>query len=60
MKECTKVSFATEEEARTELRRIIETDYNPCPKRNTKPSRSYKCQWCGNYHLTSQSTITTY
>lgn len=57
--ECTKICFDTEEEARQELVRIIETNYNPIPSRNKKPSRYYLCK-CEKWHLTSKSNITVY
>lgn len=56
---CNKRCFNTEEEARVELKRIIETPYNPVPIRNKKPSRYYLCD-CGFYHLTSSVNITKY
>lgn len=56
---CQKIPFNTEAEARLELERIIETKYNPCPKRFKKPSRYYLCE-CGFWHTTSSIKITKY
>jgi len=55
-----KRGFETFEEASEELRRIIETNYNPCPARNRKPSRIYYSEITGKYHLTSKASITIY
>lgn len=54
-----KVAFSSAEEANEELKRIIETNYNPCVERNKKPCRFYLCQ-CKAYHLTSKPKITEY
>ncbi len=43
-----KIMYATEKDAKTELRRIANTD---SPK---KPIRSYECNSCGGFHLTSK------
>jgi len=56
---CKKISFNTEQEASDELKRIVETVYNPIPIRNKKPSRYYLCE-CGYYHLSSKPFVTTY
>jgi len=53
-----KRAFASEEEARTELQRIIETNYNPCVARNKKPCRCYKQD--GLWYLTSKPKILEY
>jgi hypothetical protein len=50
-----KVKFSCREDAEVELRRIIETDYNPCPSRNKKPVRSY--EYKGEWYLTSKPLI---
>ena len=56
---CNKVNFNTPEECTEEIKRIIETKYNPCAKRFKKPSRYYLCE-CGYFHLTSSVKITKY
>ena len=56
---CNKVIFTTEEEAKTELLRILGTQHKPWVKSSKKPSRIYKCE-VGNYHLTSSVNITEY
>lgn len=43
-----KIMYATEKDAKVELRRIANTD---SPK---KPIRSYECNSCGGFHLTSK------
>lgn len=53
-----KRGFETMEEAANELRRIIETNYNPCKK--VKPCRAYYSEITGKYHLTSKPTIKIY
>lgn len=58
--ECNKIPFDTEQEARKELVRIIETDnFKPWLKRDKKPSRVYLCD-CGHWHLTSTLTYYNY
>lgn len=59
-KDENKRGFETEELAREELIRIIETNYNPCPKRNTKPTRCYYSEHTKLWHLTSKATLTEY
>ena len=59
MEDCTKRPFDTEEDARKELQRIIETPYNPVPSRNKKPSRFYLCE-CSKWHLTSSIDVKKY
>ena len=56
---CDKVNFNTAEECAEEIKRIVETPYNPCPKRFKKPSRYYLCE-CGYFHLSSKPFITIY
>lgn len=59
MKQCEKIPFNTEEEAKEELMRIIITDFKPWVKKHI-PNRLYLCQWCSKYHLTSKPTVTKY
>lgn len=53
---CTKETYNTQEEARAELERILDTK-----RRLTeiKPCRFYECK-CGKFALTSSPKITTY
>ena len=51
-----KISFNSEEEAREELFRIINTNYNTC--KAVKPCRIY--QENGLWYLTSQKKISIY
>ena len=53
---CKKRTYKTEEEAKSHLMWIVENNHY----KNKVPCRYYKCQWCGNYHLTSQTTIVKY
>ncbi len=46
--ECVKKSFLTKEEAVNKIAKIQKEEGD-----NKKPIRSYKCDKCGNYHLTS-------
>lgn len=46
---CTKVTFATEEFANEHIARLKEKS-----NRKVVPTRAYKCDKCGSYHLTSQ------
>lgn len=55
-----KRGFESKELAEEEMRRIIETNYNPCPKRNKKPTRSYYSEITKLWHLTSAPNITIY
>lgn len=55
-----KRGFESFEEASEELRRIIETNYNPCPARNRKPVRAYFSKITNLYHLTSKPIIVEY
>lgn len=57
MESCTKIAFDTEDEARTELHRIVELNDWRGWKRLT-PTRYYYCPYCDKFHLTSKSTIT--
>lgn len=53
---CTKIAFPTEEEARTELFRIVDSsDYRIW--KGVKPCRLYHCPYCNQYHLTSKLSI---
>lgn len=60
MNDSEKISYDTYEEAFAELTRIINTNYNPVPKRNKKPSRVYFSEISKKWHLTSNITITEY
>lgn len=51
-----KISFKTEEEAKKELTRIVESNFKPWVNKKM-PCRYYKCEDCGNYHLTSKHTV---
>lgn len=53
-----KISFATYTEAFTELRRIIDTNYNTC--KAVKPNRVYLDPRDNLFYLTSKLKITTY
>ena len=53
MNDIEKIAYDTYEEAFVELTRIINTNYNPVPKRNVKPSRVYLSPITNKYHLTS-------
>lgn len=55
-----KVGFLTENEAREELFRIINTNYNCVPARNKKPSRYYYSEEKELWYLTSQPKIYSY
>lgn len=55
-----KRGFENKELAEEELRRIIETTYNPCPKRNKKPTRIYYSEITKLWHLTSKPSIIVY
>ncbi len=50
-----KIAFDTYEQAFEELERIVNTRYNPCKKKNTKPCRVYFEN--GKYFLTSKPKI---
>lgn len=58
MTECSKIPFETEEQARDELIRIINTNHKPW--KHKKPCRYYKCTKCNYYHLTSKKTVNEY
>lgn len=49
---CSKISFATEAIAKSELRRIKSLD-----QLHKKPYRVYECPDCGGWHLTSKDHI---
>ena len=52
-----KIAFNTYKQAREELERIVNTNYNCCKKENIKPSRIYMQ---GNkYFLTSKINLCT-
>jgi hypothetical protein len=53
-----KRGFDTQEEANTELRRIVETNYNTC--KTVKPCRAYFDRTTGQWYLTSQKKTTIY
>lgn len=53
-----KIGFSTEQEARDELIRIINTNYNVIKKK--KPSRVYFSDITKLYHLTSKPNVTEY
>ena len=53
-----KRGFSTEQEARDELVRIINTNYNTIKKK--KPSRVYFSEITKLWHLTSSPTIKIY
>ena len=53
---CTKEIYDTAEQARVELRRILETQRKLT---EVKPNRIYECQ-CGYFCLTSKPKITEY
>lgn len=55
-----KIGFESFELASAELKRIVESNYNPCPKRNRKPNRAYYSEITGLYHLTSKPIIVEY
>jgi hypothetical protein len=57
MKDDNKIAFATEIEAREELERIVNTNYNPCVARNKKPCRSYQNSKNLLWYLTSKPLI---
>ncbi len=50
-----KRAFESEEDARAELFRIINTNYNPCKQR--KPCRFYRNKETGLWYLTSKIKI---
>lgn len=60
MNDTEKIAYDTYEEAFADLTRIINTNYNPVPKRNVKPSRVYLSPITNKYHLTSNITIIEY
>ena len=60
MNDTEKIGFDSEELAREELFRIVNTNYNPCPKRNVKPTRCYYSEITKKWHLTSNPTIVEY
>lgn len=49
---CRKICFATEQIAKSELRRIKSMEQS-----HTKPYRIYECPDCGGWHLTSKEYI---
>jgi hypothetical protein len=53
-----KRAFDTEEEARAELERIVETVHKPWKKEHRKPTRVYFEN--GKYYLTSKPSIYVY
>lgn len=53
-----KVGFSTEQEARDELVRIINTNYNVC--KTKKPIRVYFSDITKMYHLTSKINVKVY
>lgn len=53
-----KISFATEKEARDELFRIVNTNYNSITKK--KPSRAYYSEITKQWHLSSSPTVKVY
>jgi hypothetical protein len=53
-----KRGFLTEQEARDELIRIVNTNYNLY--KNKKPSRTYYSEITKLWHLSSKSTIKVY
>lgn len=53
-----KRGFETKEEAEEELRRIVNTNYNPCKK--VKPCRCYYSDITKMWHLTSKTSIKIY
>ncbi len=59
MKNENKIAFDTEEEAREELERIINTTYKAWRSKDIKPCRYYK-ETDGKYYLTSKADITVY
>ena len=60
MNDVDKIGFHSKEDAEAEIRRIIETNYNPVPIRNKKPSRAYFSHITKLWHITSNITITEY
>lgn len=60
MNDSEKIAYDTYEEAFAELTRIINTNYNPVPKRNVKPSRVYLSPITKKWHLSSHPTIFEY
>lgn len=60
MSDIDKIGFESQEDAEAEIRRIIETAYNPVPKRNCKPTRCYYSEITKKWHLSSQPTIVEY
>lgn len=58
MSDSDKVGFSTEQEARDEPVRIINTNYNTIKKK--KPSRVYFSEITKLWHLTSSPTIKIY
>lgn len=53
-----KRGFATEQEARDELIRIVNTNYNVC--KTKKPSRIYLSPITGLWYLSSSPTVKVY
>lgn len=53
-----KIGFTTEQEARDELIRIVDTNYNTC--KTKKPSRIYLSPITGLWHLSSSPTVKVY
>lgn len=53
-----KRGFATEQEARDELIRIVNTNYNTITKK--KPSRIYFSEITKQWHLSSSPTVKVY
>ena len=52
-----KIAFDTYEQAREELERIVNTNYNCCKKENKKPSRIYSFE--NKFYLTSKIDLRT-
>jgi hypothetical protein len=55
-----KIAFSNQEEAMSELRRIIDTNYQPWKKRHTKPNRVYQDPKNKMWYLTSKPNIIEY
>lgn len=53
-----KIGYSSYEEARQELERIINTNYNTITKK--KPSRAYLSPITGLWHLSSKPTVKVY
>ena len=54
---CSKIPFDTRELAKRELGRIREEAAQYKQKTDKIPIRSYECDRCGKWHLTSQSLL---